>query len=87
LETTASQTQREEAATQYTTVIPPTQALIYTLFPPLPAALLPAPYGHTTSYWLCHFLAPTQSGINTPHTPSTDILHSPAYENGTDSEF
>jgi len=28
-----------------------------------------------------------QSGINTPHTPSTDILHSPAYEDGTDSEF
>ena len=55
--------------------------------PPLPAALLPALCGHTTSYWLCHFPAPTQLGINTPHTPSTDILHSPAYEDGTDSEF
>ena len=42
---------------------------------------------YTTSYWLCHFPAPTQSGINTPHNPSTDILHSPAYEDGTDSEF
>ena len=31
--------------------------------------------------------APTQSGINTPHNSSTDILHSPAYEDGTDSEF
>jgi len=31
--------------------------------------------------------APTQPGINTPHNPSTDILHSPAYEDGTDSEF
>jgi len=40
-----------------------------------------------TSYWLCHFPAPTQPGINTPHNPSTDILHSPAYEDGTDSEF
>ena len=30
---------------------------------------------------------PTQLGINTPHNPSTDILHSPAYEDGTDSEF
>jgi len=28
-----------------------------------------------------------QSGINAPHNPSTDILHSPAYEDGTDSEF
>ena len=55
--------------------------------PPLPAELLPALYGHTTSYWLCHFPAPTQPGINTPHNPSTDILHSPAYEDGTDSEF
>jgi len=44
-------------------------------------------YGHTTSYWLCHFPAQTQPGINTPHNPSTDILHSPAYEDGTDSEF
>ena len=26
-------------------------------------------------------------GVNTPHNPSTDILHSPAYECGTDSEF
>jgi len=26
-------------------------------------------------------------GINTPQNPSTDILHSPAYEDGTDSEF
>jgi len=34
-----------------------------------------------------HFPAPTQPGINTPHNPSTDILHSPAYEDGTDSEF
>ena len=42
---------------------------------------------HTTSYWLCHFPAPTQPGINTPNNPSTDILHSPAYEDGTDSEF
>ena len=24
------------------------------------------PYGHTTSYWLCHFPVPTQLGINTP---------------------
>ena len=76
-----------ETATQYKTVIPPAHALIYTPSPPLPAALLSAPYGHTTSYWLCHFPAPTQLGINTPHTPSTDILHSPAYEDGTDSEF
>ena len=44
-------------------------------------------YGHTTSYWPCHFTAPTQPGINTPHNPSTDILHSRAYEDGTDSEF
>ena len=28
-----------------------------------------------------------QPDINTPHNPSTDILHSPAYEDGTDSEF
>jgi len=55
--------------------------------PPLPAGLLPAPYRHTTSYWLCHFPASTQPGINTPHNPSTDILNSPAYEDGTDSEF
>ena len=55
--------------------------------PPLPAGLLPAPYGHTTSYWLCRFPTPTQPGINPPHNPSTDILHSPAYEDGTDSEF
>jgi len=45
------------------------------------------PIGSTTSYWLCHFPASTQPGINTPHNPSTDILHSPAYEDGTDSEF
>ena len=70
-----------------TTVIPPAHALIYTLPPPLPAALLPNLYGHTTSYWLCHLPAPTQLGINTPHTPSIDILHSPAYEDGTDNEF
>ena len=57
------------------------------IHPPLPAALLTAPHGHTTSYWLCHFPAPTQPGINTPHNPVTDILHSPAYEDGTDSEF
>jgi len=25
--------------------------------------------------------------INTPHNPATDILHSPACEDGTDSEF
>ena len=29
----------------------------------------------------------TQPGINTPHNPSTDILHSPAYEDGTDSDI
>ena len=40
-----------------------------------------------TSAELCYFPAPTQPGINTPHDPSTDILHSPAYEDGTDSEF
>jgi len=45
------------------------------------------PYGHTTSYWLCHFPTPTQPGINTTHNPATDILHSHAYEDGTDSEF
>jgi len=55
--------------------------------PPLPAGLLPAPHRHTTSYWLCHFPTPTQPGINTPHNPATDIIHSPAYEEGTDSEF
>jgi len=55
--------------------------------PPLPAALLPSLYRHTPSYWLYHFPAPTQPGINTPHNPSTDILHSPAYEDGTYSEF
>ena len=27
------------------------------------------------------------SGIYTTHNPATDILHSPAYEDGTDSEF
>jgi len=27
------------------------------------------------------------SCLNTPHNPATDILHSPAYEDGTDSEF
>ena len=27
------------------------------------------------------------TGINTPHNPATDTLHSPAYENGNDSEF
>jgi len=32
-------------------------------------------------------LPPTQPGINTPHNPATDILHPPAYEDGTDSEF
>ena len=41
----------------------------------------------STSYWLCHFPAPTQPGINAPQNPSTDIIHSPAYEDGTDSEF
>ena len=55
--------------------------------PPLPAGLLTAPHGHTSSYWLCHFPAPTQPGINTPHDPATDIINSPAYEDGTDSEF
>ena len=29
----------------------------------------------------------TQPDINTTHNPATDILHSPAYEDGTDSEF
>ena len=29
----------------------------------------------------------TQPDINTTHNPDTDILHSPAYEDGTDSEF
>ena len=66
---------------------PTAHALIYTLPAPLPAGPLPTPYRHTTSYWLCHFLAPTQPHINTPHNPSTDIFHSPAYEDGTDSEF
>ena len=61
--------------------------LVYTHPPLLPAGLLTAPHGHTTSYWLCHFPAPTQPGINTPHNPATDILHSPTYEVGTDSEF
>jgi len=28
-----------------------------------------------------------RNSINTPHNPSTDIFHSPAYEDGTDSEF
>ena len=27
------------------------------------------------------------TGINTLHNPAADILHSPAYEDGTDSEF
>jgi len=67
--------------------VPPAHVLIYTLPTPLPAGLLPAPYRHTTSYWLCHFPAQTQPGINTTHNPATDILHSPAYEDGTDSEF
>jgi len=70
---------REETAIQH--------ALIFTLLPPLPAGLLPAPHGHTTSYWLCHFPALTQPGINTPHNPATDIINSPVYEGGTDSEF
>ena len=63
--------------------------IVWGIHPPpqLLAGLLPALYGHTTSYWLCHFPTPTQPGINTPHNPSTDILHSPAYEDGTDSEF
>jgi len=60
---------------------------IYTFPPPLPAGLITAPHGHTTSYWLCHFPAPTQPGMNTMHNRATDILHSPAYEDGTDSEF
>ena len=42
---------------------------------------------HTTFYCLCYFPTPTQPGINTPHNPSTDILHSPTSEDGTDSEF
>ena len=29
----------------------------------------------------------TQPDINTTHNPATDILHSPAYEDGKDSEF
>ena len=29
----------------------------------------------------------TQPGIYTTHNPATDILHWPAYEDGTDSEF
>jgi len=80
-------TKRGDSHPTHTTVIPPAHALIYTLPLPLPAGLLTAPHGHTTSYWLCHFPAPTQPGINTPHIPATDILHSPAYEDGTDSEY
>ena len=35
--------------------------------------------GNTVVYWVA---------VSSPtHTPSTDILHSPAYEDGTDSEF
>ena len=54
-----------------------------------PAGLPTAPHGQTTSCWLVHFPAPNQPGIlvNVPHNPATDILHSPAYEDGTDSEF
>jgi len=45
------------------------------------------PIGSSVPLWAnyFHFPAPTQPGINTPHNPSTDILHSPAYEDGTDS--
>ena len=55
--------------------------------PPLPAGLLTPPHWHTASYWLCDFPAQTQPGINSTHSPATDILHSPAYEDGTGSEF
>jgi len=43
--------------------------------------------GSGRAYWPCHFPATTQPGINTPHNPATAILHSPAYEDGTDSEY
>jgi len=43
--------------------------------------------GSSVPVRVCHFPSPTQPGINTPHNTSTDILHSAAYEDGTDSEF
>jgi len=45
------------------------------------------PIGSSVPVRAHHFPAQAQPGINTPHNPSTDILHSPAYEDGTDSEF
>jgi len=44
----------------------------------------PPPLYHFAYYWLLHLPATTLSDIYTPHFTSPVILHSPAYEDGTD---
>ena len=61
-----------------TNIHPPLHYLLD--FYPLPTGTL-FPIGSATSP------LQNQPGINTPHNSSTDILHSPPYEDGTDSEF
>ena len=86
LEATAAQAQGEEASADYTTVIPPALALIY-LPLPQPVMHLPTHSQSLAFHWLLHQPARTLSSINTPHIPSLVILHSPAYEGGTDRGF
>ena len=45
------------------------------------------PIGSSVLVRAHHFPVPTEPVINTPHNPSTDILHSLEYEDGTESEF
>jgi len=49
--------------------------------------LLALPLPRFATSPLCHFTASTQPGINTLNNHSPDIIHSHAYEVGTDSEF
>ena len=56
---------------------------------PLPQLVvhLPAHIQSLAFHWLLHQPVRTLSGINTPHIPSSVILHPPANEDGTDRGF
>jgi hypothetical protein len=65
---------------------PTTHALIY-LPPPQPVVHPPTSHSHFPSHWFCHFTVLPPTVYIYTNTPSLTILHPPAYEDGTDSEF
>jgi hypothetical protein len=56
----------------------PHSTYLYHLPPPLPVVNPPAPSGHSTSYWTCHFPATSLQSINTDTSqPESFFLHLP----------